>query len=142
MHQLTDKSNFRAEYDGKVWVIFLDIPFGYLIGNPSDRRLPEDYVKRMAVKLFTILHMQGTLIVRMGDHDADMWRNALHAAGFMVDQSRMHVVQEAPWTKQKQCFSYGHTTNVVHYWLIAHRSKNYYDCKTNFGKCLPLTRIH
>ena len=127
-------SAFSKKYAGKLGFLHGDIPFGYFLNDPADIRWSQHLATLVATGAKRLLHGTGTILLKMGDKDADMWRTTFEQAGFTVERDRFVLVQRAPWMRRKAYITHADRVNGAHFWMVAHVHKSvYFQSQKPFG---------
>ena len=132
---LLNDPTFMKKNEGKVGFIHADIPFGYF-NSVADIPWDEATVRRVAAATYSLCTPTGTLLIKMGDRDQELWRAALQQAGWHVERDRKVLLQRPALMRKKSFISHAPEVNAVHYWLAAHKGTgyNYYQHPKPFGK--------
>ena len=134
INELLVDPDFRDKYRNKIQFIHADVPYGYYQQDPADVRWDKTTVTLVATAGMDLCTDNGTLLIKMGDLDAELWRNTLTQAGWFVERDRVVLCQKAPWMKKKSFLSHAPTVNAVHFWLVAHKQRrDYYVASKPFG---------
>ena len=135
VNELLIDKEFREEYRGKIGLIHADIPFGYFKNDHADVPWTQAVATLVATATKDLCTDSGTLLLKMSDHDADMWRTSLQQAGWFVKRDRVVLCQAAPWMRRKAFLSHAECVNPFHFWMIAHaHPRDYYEASKPFGK--------
>ena len=79
--------------------MFGDVPFGYFKNDPADIVFSQAVVTTICTGAHAVLDEGGTFIIKMGDANADMWRESLTQAGFTVRRDRTVIIGRPPFVK-------------------------------------------
>jgi hypothetical protein len=134
INELLKDPAWREKSQKKYGFMHADIPYGYYPQDPADVRWDKDTVTLVATAGYDICTDDGTLLIKMGDLDHELWRSTLIQAGWFVERDRLVLCQKAPWMRKKQFLSHAPTVNAVHFWLVAHKQRQkYYVSPRPFG---------
>ena len=133
---------FVTKYKGKISLLLADVPFGYFPNRTDDIVWSPEVIALVCAVGKIVTSEHGTICIRMGDRGADGWRTSLEQTGWIVERDRIALAQRPLWMKRKGWMAHkGVKVNPIHYWLLAHKSKNYYLTRP-FGMLLfPLSFV-
>ena len=86
---LAHDGDFVRDHEGVFHFIFGDVPFGYFRGLTHDVRFSEKQIRIIMRGAKIALHAQGSIGIRIGEHDKDLWVNigkecGLHTRGMLM----------------------------------------------------------
>ena len=115
--------------------MFGDVPFGYFKNDPADTVFSQAVVTTICTGAHAVLGEGGTFIIKMGDANADMWRESLTQAGFTVRRDRTVIIGRPPFVKVKGFLGSGRPVCVGWFHMTAHKGKleNQYENPVQYG---------
>jgi hypothetical protein len=131
--QLLFEKEFLERHKGAIDFIYADIPYGFWKNDPTDTRWTSDQVQSICIGAYACTSTRGSFGIRLSVNEHDMWRKHMLAAGFHVDRDPYLLLQQPPWMKRKAFFMHGEKVNAAHYWLIAHKSLDFFEARP-YGK--------
>jgi hypothetical protein len=124
LQELLTDDGFRNEHRGTLQLQHADIPYGYFQNDPADIPWGPNLIALVATASYDLATRNGTMVIKMGDGNYDMWRTAMQQAGWFVERDRVVLLQKVPWMKRKAWTSRSYDgVNAVHFWMICHKIK-------------------
>ena len=72
---LAHGGTFVKDHEGRFHLVFGDVPSGYFRGLPHDVRFSRTQAVVILMSAKQVLHKEGTIIIRIGEYDKEMWRS-------------------------------------------------------------------
>ena len=130
---------FVKDHEGKFYLVFGDVPFGYFRGLRHNVRFSRSQVVTILLGAKQVLHKEGTIIIRIGEYDKDMWVEVAKECGLYCERNAYVLVHNEAWAKKKAYCSRTKPSQC-HYMLIMHHvsdhmgtGNSWFVNKTKFG---------
>ena len=144
---LDPTGTFCKKNKDKFHLVFADIPWGVLDKQgASDRRLDADTVRKVILGAKEVCHPEGSIVIRMGEHDHDLWWTKAYNAGLYPEAAKRVIVQDPPWCRRKEFATFGNAI-IHHYYMIIHlqpsvgRRSPHYRAATHYGGVEPYAKM-